>query len=87
MVKVAGLSKAKIQLSRPGSAKEPQARTVSNRVHRSVVLKGTVSRDRYFSTYCMCADCFQGLSMLLSVLSTDPVKIYFFAIWFFEISY
>ncbi len=48
VVKVAGLSKAKIQLARPGSAKEPQARTVSNRVYRSIVFKGTLSREGYF---------------------------------------
>ncbi len=54
---MAGLSKAKIQLARPGSAKEPQARTVSNRVHMSVVFKGTVLRDGYF---------FEDLNILMS---------------------
>ncbi len=45
---MAGLSKAKIQLARPGSAKEPQARIVSNRVYMFVVYKGILSRDGYF---------------------------------------
>ncbi len=74
VLKVAGLSKAKIQLSRPGSAKEPQARTVSNRVHRSVVFQETVSRDEYFGFCCVCADGFQSLSKVFF-----PIIIFLFA--------